>query len=87
MASPPPFVDPGTGNLDRDQILSEAIPLGKLVGSFVAVSLVPFALTFLAFGNSLLGAIFAVVAQFVLATGAGIVLMYVIARGMQLSGR
>ena len=84
MPPTPPFVDPATGELDTDQILAEAVPLGKLIGVFVAISLVPFALVFLALGSGV-GAISAVIAQFILAVGAGIVLMYVIARGMQLS--
>lgn len=41
MPSPKPFVDPTTGDLDTNQILSEAVPLGKLVGLFVALGLVP----------------------------------------------
>jgi hypothetical protein len=40
---------------------------------------------FFTLGSSELGAFFPVVAQFVLAIGTGIVLMYVIARGMQLA--
>lgn len=86
MPSPRPFINPATGELDTDQILSEAVPLGKLIGLFVAISLVPFGLMFFALGNSGLGALLAVIAQFILAVGAGIVLMYVLARGMQLSG-
>lgn len=84
MSASPPFVDPSTSELDTDQILYEAIPLAKLIGVFVAFSLVPFALVFF-IGPSGFGALLAVLGQFILAVGAGIVLMYVIARGMQLS--
>lgn len=80
-----PFVDPATGTLKTDQILAEAIPLAKLVGAFVAVALIPFAIGFLVGDRSVFGVLFAVVGQFVLAVGAGIVLMYVIARAQQLA--
>ncbi|WP_436927909.1 hypothetical protein [Halosimplex amylolyticum] len=86
MPSAKPFIDPTTGDPDTDQILSEAIPLGKLIGVFVALSLVPFGLAFLALGNSLLGAVLVAIGQFVLAVGAVIVLTYAVARGIQLSG-
>jgi hypothetical protein len=86
MASQAPFIDPDTQELDTDQIRSEAIPLAKLIGLFVLISLLPFALGLLLLGNEGLGAIFVVIGQFILAIGGGIVLMYVIARGMRLSG-
>jgi len=79
-----PFVDTD-GTIDTDQVLAEAVPLARLIGLFVAVALVPFALVFLALGNSILGTVLVVAAQFVLAVGTGIVLMYVIARGTQLA--
>lgn len=81
----PPFVDTTTGELKTDQILSEVVPLGKLIGFFVAVSLVPFGLVFFALDRSSLGVLFVLLGQFILAVGFGIVLMYVIARGIQLS--
>lgn len=74
MSPSPPFVDSGTGTIDTAQILAEVIPLAKLVGVFVALALVPSALVFFTLGNSALGAIFTVIAQFVLAIGSGIVL-------------
>ncbi|WP_415379823.1 hypothetical protein [Halosimplex sp. TS25] len=86
MPSAKPFIDPTTGDPDTDRILSEAVPLAKLIGVFVALSLVPFALAFVAFGHSILGAILTLVGQFVLAVGTGVVLLYVVARGIQLSG-
>jgi hypothetical protein len=51
----------------------------------VGLALVPAVLVFLFLGNSALSLLFTVVTQFILAIGAGIVLMYVIARGIQLS--
>lgn len=90
MATPPPFVDPATGELDTNQLLSEAISLGKLVAAVVVVGLVPFAISalleLLLFGDSFISTVLVLIAQFVLAVGTGIVLMYVIARGLQLSG-
>lgn len=85
MSPSTPFIDQETGTIDTNQILAEAIPLAKLIGLFVAIALVPFGLVFLALGNSIVGALLAAVAQFVLAVGTGIVLMYVIARGIYLS--
>lgn len=86
MPSPPPFVDPVTGELDTEQILSEAVPLAKLIGVFVALSLVPFTIAFAGVGFPAVSAMFAVVGRFVLAVGTGVVLMYVVVRGTQLSG-
>lgn len=87
MTSAPPFVDPTTGELETDQILQEAVPLGKLIGVFVIISLVPFGLAFLFTRFPFpLRAVLTVFGQFILAIGAAIVLMYIIARGMQLSG-
>jgi len=84
----PPFVDRGSGELDQYQLLAEARPLAKLVGLFVALAIVPFGLAFLASSvNGALSLLFAVVGQFVLAVGAGVVLIYVVARGIQLSER
>ena len=84
MPSSTPFVDPATGELDTAQILSEALPLGKLIGVFAAVSLVPFGLGFFA-GPGALSVVFFALGQFVLAVGTGIVLIYAIVRGLALS--
>lgn len=46
MPSNTPVGDTVTGKLDTDQTLSVATPLGNLIGLFIAVSLVPFALAF-----------------------------------------
>ena len=86
MPSNTPCVEPVTAELAYAQILAEAIPLGKLIGFIVGVSLVPFGLMFLLSGGSRLGLVFALFGQFILAVGAGLVLMYVIARASALSG-
>ncbi|AEH35392.1 hypothetical protein [Halopiger xanaduensis] len=80
-----PFIDRDTGTLDTTEIILEAIPLAKLVGGIVAVALVPFAMAFLLRGSVLLGALFSALGQFVLAVGAGIVLIYAIVRALQLA--
>lgn len=84
MAPSTPFVDRTDGTIDTDQVLAEAIPLAKLVGLVTAVALVPFLLAFLA-SPSVFGAVFAVVGQFVVAVGSGLVLIYVVARAIQLA--
>lgn len=84
MPPSPPFVDRETGTLDTSRILAEAIPLAKLIALFGAIALVPLALLSLLGVHSALGWLFTVAAQFVLAVGAGIVLLYVISRSMQL---
>lgn len=84
MASSPPFIDPETRSLDLEQIQVEAYPLAGLVMLFGGLALVPFVIGLLV-GPSSLGVVFTIVAQFVLAVGTGIVLMYVIARGIQLA--
>lgn len=85
MSPSRPFIEPDSGGLDTDQILTEAYPLAGLVLLFAGLALVPF-LVALLFGGSFLSGLFTVLAQLVLAIGGGIVLMYVVARGVQLSG-
>ena len=86
MPSKTPFVDPESGTLNIARILTEAFPLARLIGLFVAVSLLPFVVGVVAFGaNSLVGSAFVLVGQFVLAVGAGIVLLYILVRSRQLS--
>jgi hypothetical protein len=84
MSNGPPFVDPDTGALDTAQIRTEAYPLAGLVMLFGALALVPFVLSLFA-GESPLSILFTIVAQFVLAIGTGLVLIYVVARGTQLA--
>ncbi|QKY21140.1 hypothetical protein B4589_012435 [Halolamina sp. CBA1230] len=85
MSSQMPFVDPETGAIDRNRVLAEAIPLAKLVGLVVAAALVPFAVVLLLGEYSTIGRGFVLLTQFVLAVGTGIVLMYIVARGMQVA--
>jgi hypothetical protein len=89
MAPSTPFVDPDTGRIDTDQLLAEALPVAKLVAIVVAVALVPFLVgTLLNVGLGLtppVGALFVFLAQFVLAVGTGVVLLYVVARGTALA--
>ncbi|GAA0201517.1 hypothetical protein ACFFQF_01825 [Haladaptatus pallidirubidus] len=80
-----PFVDRRTGTIDTTQILVEAIPLAKLIGVFVAIALIPFAVGFLLGEYSILDVLFTLAGQFVLAVGAGTVLIYSVARGSQLA--
>jgi len=81
----PPFIDRESGELDFGQIRAEAFPVAGLIALFTGLALVPLVPVVLAIGNSLLGALLVLVAQFVLAVGAGVVLIYVVARGVQLA--
>ncbi|NLV11272.1 hypothetical protein GOC74_15195 [Halomicrobium mukohataei] len=75
-----PFVD-AAGGLDTDAIIREAVPISALILVFVAVAIVPATLGLWLGGG--LGLLFSVIAQFVLAVGAAIVLLYVIVRALQ----
>jgi len=86
MPSSRPFIDPATGEVNTAQVLSEAIPLAKLIGVFVGGAVLPYAIVFFGAENSALGALLALLGDFILAVGAGITLMYAIARGIQLAG-
>lgn len=85
MVSSPPFVNEENRRIDRTRVLAEAIPLVELVGLIVAVALVPFAFVILLRGFSALSGLFMLATQFILAVGSGLVLMYVIARAVQLA--
>ena len=85
MPSRRPFIDGESGTLDRSQILVEAVPLARLVLYVGLIALVPFALAFF-FGGSIVGTLLAAVGQFLLAVGAGIVLIYVVVRGIDIAG-
>ena len=89
MSPPRPFFTSPAGELDAAQILDEAAPLAKLVGAVGAVALVPVLLQFLLIEVTALipvfGVLFTLAAQFIVAVGAGIVLMYIIVRANQLS--
>lgn len=79
-----PIIDPETGDIDLHRLYYEARPIAELIAAFAGVALLPFAAAF-AFGSSLIGALFAVLGQFVLAVGAGVVLLYVISRAIRLA--
>ena len=84
MPSETPFVNPRTNELDTEQILREAIPLAKLVAVVAAAALLPFLFVVLLGAGSTLGTVFVFAAQFVLAVGTGLVIMYVVARARAL---
>jgi hypothetical protein len=82
MSPSRPFIEQPSGTVDTNQLLREAIPLAKLIGLVAVVALGPFGLAVM------LGAfqsLFTLLAQFVLALGGSVVLLYVIARGIQLA--
>lgn len=83
--SSPPFIDQASGELDLGQIRVEVFRLAGLVLLFGGIALLLFLLTLLVGGGTVLAGVLTVVSQFVLAVGAGIVLMYVVARGIQLA--
>ena len=71
--------------MDLGRIRAEVFPLAGLILLFGGLALLVFLLTLLVAGNSILGGFLVVVTQFILAVGTGIVLMYVVARGIQLA--
>ena len=71
--------------MDLGRIRAEVFPLAGLILLFGTLALLVFLLTLLVAGNSILGGFLVVVTQFTLAVGTGIVLMYVVARGIQLA--
>lgn len=79
-----PLIDPATGDIDIGRLYYEARPIAELLAIVAGIALVPFAVA-LFLGGSLLAVPFAVLGQFVLAVGAGVVLLYVIARGIRLA--
>ena len=83
--SSPPFIDQASGELDLGQIRAEVFPLAALIVLFGGMALLVFLIMLLIGGNSLLAGLLTVVSQFILAVGTGVVLMYVIARGIQLA--
>ena len=85
MASSPPFVDQETERIDRTQVLAEATSLAELIGLIVAIALIPFAFVVLLGGHSGFSMILMFVTQFILAVGSGIVLIYCIARAIQIT--
>jgi hypothetical protein len=86
MRDTAPFIDPVSGELDLRQILRESLPVLALVVLFGGLALLPFLVVLLVAGNSLLGLLLTLLSQLILAVGTGVVLVYVVARGVQLSG-
>lgn len=82
MSSPPPFVDHEEWTIDLREILREALPLVALVGLVGIVAYVPL---IVGGGLGLAPIAFTLASQFLLVVGSGIVLLYVIARGIQLA--
>lgn len=82
MSPSTPFFDRTSGSLDTAQILREAIPLAKLVALVAVAALVPFAI-----GATIevFAVLFTALAQFVLAVGSCLVLLYVVTRAIQLA--
>jgi hypothetical protein len=85
MAPSSPFVAPD-GTIETERVLAEAVPLARLIGLVVVAALPPYAVVFLFAGDSLLGQLLAVVGQFVLAVGAGVVLIHAVTRAIRLAG-
>lgn len=79
------------GELDKEQLLEEALPLTKLVGAMGLVALVPLllriALLELLGSVSVLGVLLTIAMQLIIAVGAGLVLIYSIVRANHLSTR
>ena len=86
MRDTAPFIDPVSGELDLRQVFRESVPLLALVILFGGLALLPFLIVLLVAGNSPLGLLFTLLSQLILAVGTGVVLRYVVARGVQLSG-
>lgn len=92
MAADRPFFRPRSTSLDTDQLLEEAVPLAKLVVAIGLVALVPVlleivfveVLALVPVSLELFQFVFAVLTQFILAVGGGLLLIYVISRGLEL---
>jgi hypothetical protein len=85
MTTSVPFIDSQTGALDTEQIRNESYRVVGLISLFVGLAFIPFILSLLIFANSGIGLLFTLLTQFILAVGTAIVLMYVIARAIQLA--
>ncbi len=78
-----PFIDPETRGLRTAQIRDESYRVAGLIALFGGVALVPFVLG-IAFDTGI-SLLFVLLTQFVIAIGTAVVLMYVVARGVQLA--
>ncbi|WP_159898888.1 hypothetical protein [Salinirussus salinus] len=84
MRDTAPFIDPVSGELDLRQILRESLPVLALVVLFGGLALLVFLVAL--FVGGLAGVLSTLLSQLILAVGAGVVLVYAVARGVQLSG-
>lgn len=84
MTSGPPFFDLESSTFDLGQLWEEAYPLLGLVLLVGIVAGLPLVIGMAS--GSAAGVFFLVIGQLILAVGTGLVLMYVVARGIQLSG-
>lgn len=82
-----PFFDQKTGNLDTAQLKAEVFPIVKLLGLFLLLGLGLFVIGLAASATVIFfGILFVFAAYVVLILGVAIVLMYTIARAIQLAG-
>lgn len=82
MSPSTPFVDHDEWTLDLREIVAEAIPLATLIGMVGIVAAIPLAI---AIWIGIAPLVMTLLAQFVLAVGAGVVLLYIVARAIHLS--
>jgi hypothetical protein len=80
------FIDAEAGGIDLDEIAREAVPIAYIIGLFVSIAIIPFALTVLFAGNSVLGVLLGLLTQFILAIGGAVTLLYIVARGVEAAG-
>lgn len=85
IMSSPPFIDVESGELDLGQIWDEAFRLAGLVILFGAAAFLVFLLTIMVGETSPIALFLTVFVQFILAIGIGVVLIYIVARGIQLA--
>ncbi|SFB80766.1 hypothetical protein SAMN05444422_102123 [Halobiforma haloterrestris] len=79
MSPSGPFFD-DSGALNVGRLNAELVPIAKLVAVFGAIAAVPF---LLAVASGAL--VFTLLSQFVLAVGSAVVLIHVVARGIELA--
>lgn len=84
MSAFKPFFASSSGELDTNRILYEAIPLAKLIGAVGSVALVPLFLRAI-LEETAFGLLLTLAAQFVLAVGGSVVLVYVVVRANQIA--
>lgn len=85
MSTSGPFVDRETNELQIDQIITEAVPLLGLIVLFGVLGGIPVLIGAEASLGSVARVGFTLLGQLILAVGGGIVLMYSVARGIQLA--